>query len=196
MFIPGIDEMAINAEIGLYFDFNVTEHGFPTGCPGFERFDDNWAEKGWTWTTTEESHWWKADPDCQFNKMQEPAGSTPLHQLFEDYAKDGDAWMADFVPAMDKMLSNGYSEDELVDSGYNQNDYVCNRDEPQIANNRWISFVNCYNPTKTMGIPELYFEYFTFLDFSFLYQFQKVQSLLFIVNLMTESLKLETMIDL
>ena len=104
--------------------------------------------------------------------------------------------MADFVPAMDKMLSNGYSEDELVDSGYNQNDYVCNRDEPQIANNRWISFVNCYNPTKTMGIPELYFEYFTFLDFSFLYQFQKVQSLLFIVNLMTESLKLETMIDL
>lgn len=31
--------MAIPAEIGLYFDFNVTEDGVPYGCPGLEIFD-------------------------------------------------------------------------------------------------------------------------------------------------------------
>ena len=37
--ISGLDEMAIPAEIGLYFDFNVTEDGVPYGCPGLEIFD-------------------------------------------------------------------------------------------------------------------------------------------------------------
>ena len=31
--------MALPAEMGLYFDFNVTEDGIPYGCPGFEIFD-------------------------------------------------------------------------------------------------------------------------------------------------------------
>ena len=34
-----MDEMAIPAEMGLYFDFNVTSDGIPYGCPGFERFN-------------------------------------------------------------------------------------------------------------------------------------------------------------
>ena len=37
--IVGMDEMAIPAEMGLYFDFNVTSDGIPYGCPGFERFN-------------------------------------------------------------------------------------------------------------------------------------------------------------
>ena len=38
MFVSGLDEMALPSEIGLYFDFNVTDDGIPYGCPGFETF--------------------------------------------------------------------------------------------------------------------------------------------------------------
>ena len=39
----GIDEMALSAEMGLYFDFKVTDDGIPYGCPGFELFkSENW----------------------------------------------------------------------------------------------------------------------------------------------------------
>ena len=31
--------MALPSEIGLYFDFNVTDDGIPFGCPGLEKFD-------------------------------------------------------------------------------------------------------------------------------------------------------------
>ena len=37
-FISGLDEMALPCEMGLYFDFNVTADGTPSGCPGFEKF--------------------------------------------------------------------------------------------------------------------------------------------------------------
>ena len=46
MFIPVEDEMAIPSEIGLYFNFEVTEDGLPYGCPGFERFTAEWIKKG------------------------------------------------------------------------------------------------------------------------------------------------------
>ena len=32
------NERAMSSEIGLYFDFNVTDDGIPYGCPGFEEF--------------------------------------------------------------------------------------------------------------------------------------------------------------
>ena len=37
--ICGRDEIALPSEIGLYYDFNVTDDGIPFGCPGFEMFD-------------------------------------------------------------------------------------------------------------------------------------------------------------
>ena len=37
-FISGLDEMALPSEMGLYFDFEVTEDGIPYGCPGLEKF--------------------------------------------------------------------------------------------------------------------------------------------------------------
>ena len=39
--------MALPSEIGLYFDFEVTDDGIPYGCPGFEIFDSvhfNWTQ--------------------------------------------------------------------------------------------------------------------------------------------------------
>ena len=37
-FVVGLDTMALPCEIGLYFDFNVTDDGVPFGCPGLEHF--------------------------------------------------------------------------------------------------------------------------------------------------------------
>ena len=37
-FINGLDEIALSSELGLYFDFEVTDDGIPYGCPGLEKF--------------------------------------------------------------------------------------------------------------------------------------------------------------
>ena len=68
--------------------------------------------KGVIWSAVQigKHKWVKADPQCELNKIEEPPGSTPLHEIFEEYAKDQQGWMSDFVPALHKMLSNGYSE--------------------------------------------------------------------------------------
>ena len=44
-FIYGIDEMALNAEMGLYLEFNVTADGIPYGCHGLEEFkSEHWLD--------------------------------------------------------------------------------------------------------------------------------------------------------
>ena len=42
-FISGVDEMALSCEMGLYYDFNVTDDGIPFGCPGFSQ---GWVNQG------------------------------------------------------------------------------------------------------------------------------------------------------
>jgi hypothetical protein len=45
-FVSGLDTMTLPCEIGLYFDFEVTDDGVPYGCPGFEDFKpENWKSK-------------------------------------------------------------------------------------------------------------------------------------------------------
>ena len=39
IFVSGLDEVALPCEIGLYFDFNVTDDGIPYGCPGLDNFN-------------------------------------------------------------------------------------------------------------------------------------------------------------
>ena len=44
-YIYGIDEMALNAEMGLYREFNVTADGIPYGCHGLEEFkSEHWLD--------------------------------------------------------------------------------------------------------------------------------------------------------
>ena len=54
-------------------------------------------------------HWEKADPQCELNTLEYPAGATPLHQVFEEFAAENQKWVDEFVPALEKMLSNGYN---------------------------------------------------------------------------------------
>lgn len=59
------------------------------------------------WSTGEDGR--KGEPRCELQRLEEPAGSgDPLHAIFDEYADDQSAWMRDFVPAMHKMLANGY----------------------------------------------------------------------------------------
>ena len=97
--------MALPTDVGLYLDFNVTDDGRPFGCPG--GFDS------------------LSDPQCDVNKIEEPLGAKPSHEIVEEYAKDQNAWIADFIPAMEKMMSNGYNNDDLIDSGYDYASIKC-----------------------------------------------------------------------
>ena len=65
--------------------------------------------------------------ECPKNNLAIPEGSTPVHQVFEEYAKDQDKWVQDFLPTYQKMLANGYSDGELQDSPYQFDRYVCTR---------------------------------------------------------------------
>ena len=175
--------MALPSEIGLYFDFEVTDDGVPYGCPGFETFKpENWntssnayislffdefkrflfADYGFTWSCLPTVpnpdpnngwHWKKADPNCPLNSMQVPDGSTPLHEIFEEYAADQQKWINDFVPTLEKMLSNGYAENELVDAPDQYTGIHCKRQEVNDYNN----YYNCFNPDELLNESEPFY---------------------------------------
>ena len=42
-FISGVDEMAMSCEMGLYYDFKVSDDGIPYGCDGFTQ---GWVNNG------------------------------------------------------------------------------------------------------------------------------------------------------
>ena len=46
--------------------------------------------------------------ECGLNKLQEPAGSSSLSEIVDEYADNNDAFIRDFIPAFEKMLQNGY----------------------------------------------------------------------------------------
>ena len=74
-------------------------------------FSLGWSHSWSQMPTTENPNIWqwaRADPNCGFNQMQIPSGSTPLYKIFEEYASNQTKWINDFVPVLEKMLSNGY----------------------------------------------------------------------------------------
>jgi len=116
-FIIGADEIAINAEMGLYKKFEVDDDGVIFGCPGLEIFNDtrfgmrgtHWKEKGGTlWSITPGS-WAPTEPECEKQTIEHPAGSgEPLYTIFEEFATKQTSFVRDFVTALEKMLTNGY----------------------------------------------------------------------------------------
>jgi hypothetical protein len=120
--IRGNDETMLNSDAGLYYSFDLDADGFPTGCNGFQNFNPagwgpisnvtpHFANSLNTWSRIGDEE--MSDPECGFNMMEVPAGSKPLHEIVREYADDGDKWVADFVPTLEKMLSNGYSSGDL-----------------------------------------------------------------------------------
>ena len=155
----GQDEIALNCEVGLYLDFKVSDTGIPYGCSGLEAFNNTvWSnEQGscsscWSRVPKVENpdpmknNQWEFDEvSCPLNKLQEPLGSTPLHEVFEEYADDQQAWVNDYVPTFEKMISNGYSDTDLKDAPDQWTDVVCPR--PGIEWNPY-NYHSCYQSSE------------------------------------------------
>jgi hypothetical protein len=107
--IVGRDEIALNCELGLYFNFTVTD-GIISGCPGLEDFyADMQANNGRYAESRETPGGIAGQPGCGKQMLAEPAGSTPVSQIMDEYANNQSTWINDFIPTMEKMMRNGYS---------------------------------------------------------------------------------------
>merc|ERR1719347_605368 len=116
-FISGADEIALNAEMGLYKQFEVDNDGVIYGCGGLEAF--NTSMRGTA------SSVWSSDPECEKQMIEYPAGSgEPLYSLFEEFAANQQNFVRDFVIAMEKMTANGYPEG-LTDAPDHWTDVTC-----------------------------------------------------------------------
>jgi len=118
-FIWGRDESALGSDMGLYHKFDVDLRGFPSGCPGLKAFlpsgnrfsdwgcthpsedgDDEWTQRG-------------CPADCDKQDYVYPGDENTLADYVERYADDQAAWINDFIPTMEKMIENGYTDGEL-----------------------------------------------------------------------------------
>merc|ERR1711884_513206 len=146
-----IDEMALNCEMGLYKQFNVTADGIPYGCHGLEEFkSEHWLDvnnlgnrfrKTFSWSVESSVDnpypldngpaldvWQKIEPECPLNKMR-VGGSRPLSNSFNLFARNQNRWIQAFIPTFEKMMANGYKSGDLVDG---PNDGItCNRQDPK-----------------------------------------------------------------
>ena len=113
-FISGIDEIAMNCEMGLYREFEVDD-GIIHGCPGLEHFNETmsapgeFGKIGWSMVDNR-----KAEPLCEKQRLEEPAGSTPLYKVMEEYADNQTTWIDHYFKAHEKMVSNGYAAESLT----------------------------------------------------------------------------------
>merc|ERR1719483_543290 len=111
-FISGADEIAINAEMGLYKQFESDEDGIISGCRGLEIFNTTMrASKGRTVWSVFPGEYGPKEPECEKQTIEHPAGSgEPLYTLFEEFASNQQNFARDIVLAMKKMSANGYPE--------------------------------------------------------------------------------------
>jgi len=132
-FVSGADETMLSSDMGLYLDFDTDQNGIPFGCEGFEDFNmEKWGRtstgalenKRFTWTRV---NGMKAEPKCGLNKMPgKGPGTMAMHEIVEEYADNQDKWLADFIPALEKVLSNGYSDTALTQApSSGMNDVDC-----------------------------------------------------------------------
>jgi len=122
--IIGKDEIALNCEMGLYLDFQVTD-GVPHGCPGLEHFNASMAsdEKRGVWSHLPGERR-LSQPLCGKQKIAEPPGSTPVSEIMEEYANDQATWINDYILVFEKMMRNGYPNG-LSDGPDYHTDVIC-----------------------------------------------------------------------
>ena len=138
-FIFGRDETALSSDMGLMYAFDVDKRGFPHGCSGLNTFypsSNRWSD----YTCGIDGRPWFEDPslafddpnitrvtrdawtdracpmDCPKQGYTYPGDTQTLAEHFERFADDQGAWIDEFIPALEKMLANGYSQGELLPS--------------------------------------------------------------------------------
>jgi len=121
-FAFGLDEMTINAEMGLYYKFEEV-NGIPTSCSGFSNFNmAAWTKPGNRMNTRR-----AYDHGCPLNMRQEPLNDDPLSTIIEKYAENQAVWVDDFIPAFEKMMRNGYSVTELTEAPSSWDNVQCRK---------------------------------------------------------------------
>ena len=96
----GLDEMLMNAEAGLYFQFEE-KNGIPYNCPGLEDFN----METWTSQKMKDDRVRRAlDMDCPLNTRRMPESDKPVSEIIQDYAADQALWLTDFIGAFEKMM--------------------------------------------------------------------------------------------
>lgn len=138
-FTYGNDEMAINAEIGLYFQFNQ-ENGIPKvgpndNCKGFKNFifskknkmKDRCKNDGFNSRYMKSRRIW--DHGCGLNMRTDENSDIPVSQYFVMYAKDQATWIEDFIPTFEKMTRNGYHENDLKTAPYSWQNVLCSKND-------------------------------------------------------------------
>ena len=79
-------ETAMNAEIGLVYDFDVTEEGYPTGCPGIpSSFTGEKIKAG--------GNRGVQTPNCPQQMLAEPSTAKPVSEYVQDYANNRTMWL-------------------------------------------------------------------------------------------------------
>jgi len=153
-FVMGVDETALPAEMGLYKKFEVDRDGWPTGCPGFTDFTravvggpskkDMDYKMSWS---RQNGH--TADTGCPL---------TNLAGIYEEFADNQTAFVAEFVPVLEKMLRNGVgakktaakkkpaAKKSTVEShkSMKSNSVTCTRPEYDNDNRFWV----CWDSTE------------------------------------------------
>ena len=124
-FAFNLDDMTMNAEMGLYLQFDQV-NGIPIvgangTCPGLKDFN----MEMWKKNTNKYRRAW--DHGCGLNMRKEPQGDKPVSSYFKIYAKNQARWVKDFKRAFEKMSENGYDDSDLHDAPRSWKNIFCRR---------------------------------------------------------------------
>ena len=126
-FAFNLDDMTMNAEMGLYLQFDQV-NGIPIvgangTCPGLKDFN----MEMWKKNTNKYRRAW--DHGCGLNMRKEPEGDKPVSSYFKIYARNQARWVKDFKRAFEKMSENGYNDSDLHDAPRSWKNVFCRRPE-------------------------------------------------------------------
>jgi len=116
----GRHESALNADMGLMWGFEVDSVGYPFGCDGLKVFTPggpSFSNAPCMAMGTSKDDWEREGcrADCPKQTYKYPTDSMTLSQHVELYADNQAQWIEDYLPAMERMISNGYEADGLVE---------------------------------------------------------------------------------
>jgi len=109
---------ALPYEIGLYKQFEMSPVNYrPIGCPGIDMAYEDFPHKHQDDPLYGPGQSWTEPNECPLNMHNTSDGV--LHEVTERLAEDHDLWAKHFLAAFEKMIQNGYDQEELQDGPVN-----------------------------------------------------------------------------
>eukprot|EP00928_Gymnodinium_smaydae_P059961 TRINITY_DN4346_c0_g2_i1.p1 TRINITY_DN4346_c0_g2~~TRINITY_DN4346_c0_g2_i1.p1 ORF type:complete len:1442 (-),score=139.16 TRINITY_DN4346_c0_g2_i1:48-4373(-) len=101
----GLHEMMLLSDHAMAVEWESDEKGRPVGCPNFDEFRGGHNHRRR-----------RGLKPCPQQSLAYPEDSAPMGQVVEEYADDGQWFVENFYPTLEKMLTNGYGAGELQDA--------------------------------------------------------------------------------